>query len=123
VMSDFAKNMTLLGAYVGASSVGLLLLKGSLDRIRAASGALLPVSQDMILMAVGLVLYIISFGLWVGVLARMPVSTAFPLAIGLTLALATTGASVLLGEGIGLVKLAGVLLIFAGCVAVNLSPK
>lgn len=122
-MMDFTKNMLLLGAYVGASSTGLLLLKGSLTRIRAAGGYRLTLSGDAVLLAIGLLLYFLSFGLWLGVLARMPLSTAFPLAIGLTLVLTTTGASLLLGEQLGLLKLAGVLLIFAGCAAVNLSDK
>jgi multidrug transporter EmrE-like cation transporter len=122
-MIDFAKSMLLLGAYAGASSTGLLLLKGSLTRIRATGGYMLAFSGDTVLLAIGLLLYILSFGLWLGVLARMPLSTAFPLAIGLTLALTTTGASLLLGERLGLLKLAGVLLIFAGCAAVNLSDK
>ena len=77
----------------------------------------------MVLLAVGLVLYVLSFGLWVSVLARMPLSTAFPLAIRLTLAFTTTGSALLLGERLGLLKLAGILLIFVGCAAVNLSDK
>ncbi len=121
-MMDFTKNMLLLGAYVGASSTGLLLLKGSLTRFRL-TGYRLTLSGDAVLLAIGLLLYFLSFGLWLGVLARMPLSTAFPLAIGLTLVLTTTGASLLLGEQLGLLKLAGVLLIFAGCAAVNLSDK
>ena|SRR5271166_1242892 len=123
MMIDFAKNMMLLGAYAGASSTGLLLLKGSLTRIRATGGYVLTLSGDAVFLAIGLLLYFLSFGLWLGVLARMPLSTAFPLAIGLTLVLTTTGASLLLGERLGLLKLAGVLLIFAGCAAVNLSDK
>ena len=122
-MIDFAKNMMLLGGYVGASSTGLLLLKGSLTRIRATGAYMMTLSGDAVLLAIGLLLYFLSFGPWLGVLARLPLSTAFPLAIGLTLVLTTKGASLLFGERLGLLKLAGMLLIFAGCAAVNLSDK
>jgi multidrug transporter EmrE-like cation transporter len=74
-------------------------------------------------LAAGLTLYVLSFGLWLGVLARMPLSTALPLAVGLTLAVTTTGAALFFGERLGPFKLAGVLLIFAGCAAVSLSDK
>jgi multidrug transporter EmrE-like cation transporter len=119
---DFLKNVLLLGAYTAASSIGLLLLKGSLTRVRA-SGHMFTLSTDVILLGVGLLLYVLSFGLWVGVLARMPLSTAYPLAIGLTLAITTTGAWLLLGERLGVLKLAGILLICAGCAAVNLGDR
>ena len=122
-MSEFAKRMMLVAAYVAASSTGLLLLKGSLARIRAAGAPQLALSGDAVLLAAGLTLYFLSFGLWIGVLARLPLTTAFPLAIGLTLAFTTTGAALFLGERLGLLKLVGVLLIFAGCVAVSLSDK
>jgi drug/metabolite transporter (DMT)-like permease len=122
-MSDVAKKVMLVAAYVAASSAALLLLKGSLSRICAAGGPLLALSGDVVLLVAGLILYVLSFGLWLGVLARIPLSTAFPLAIGLTLAFTTTGAVLLLGERLGLLKLAGVLLIFAGCAAVCLSDK
>ena len=122
-MSDLAKKTMLVAAYVAASSTGLLLLKGTLGHIRDAGGPILALSGDAVLLAAGLILYVLSFGLWVGVLAWMPLSTAFPLAIGLTLALTTTGSASFLGERLGLLKLAGVLLIFAGCAAVSLSDK
>jgi multidrug transporter EmrE-like cation transporter len=122
-MSDCGKSCFLLAAYVVASTTGLLLLKGSVNRIAATGGPMLALSGDAVLLAAGLMLYVLSFCLWVGVLARMPLSTAFPLAIGLTLAFTTTGAALFFGERLGLLKLAGLLLIFAGCAAVSLSDK
>jgi hypothetical protein len=77
-MSDVAKKVMLVAAYVAASSAALLLLKGSLSRIRAADGPLLALSGDVVLLVAGLILYVLSFGLWLGVLARIPLSTAFP---------------------------------------------
>ncbi len=122
-MSDFGKSCLLLATYVVTSTTGLLLLKGSFNRIAATGGLMLALSGDAVLLGAGLTLYVLSFCLWLGVLARMPLSTAFPLAIGLTLAFTTTGAEMFFGEQLGLLKVAGVLLIFAGCAAVSLSDK
>ena len=123
MMSEIAKRIALVAAYVATSSTGLILLKGSLSNIRAGRGMALTLSEDAVLLAAGLLLYLLSFGLWVGVLARMPLSTAFPLAIGLTMAFTTTGAALFLDERLGLLKLAGVLLVFAGCAALSLGDR
>ena len=123
LMIDLKTNILFLGAYVATSSTGLLLLKGSLNGLLAAGAFSLALSGDTVLLAVGLVLYVLSFGLWVGVLARLPLSTAFPLAIGLTLAFTTIGSALILGERLGLLKLAGILIIFVGCAAINLSGR
>ena len=116
-------DIALFAAYVATSSFGLLLLKRSLSRIRAAGGAMLVVSPDTLLLAAGFALYVVSFALWVRILARLPLSTAYPVAIGLTLAFSTTGAVLLLGERVGALKLAGMLLVFAGCVALSLDSE
>jgi drug/metabolite transporter (DMT)-like permease len=50
-------------------------------------------------------------------------STALPLAVGLTLAATTTSSALLFGERLGPLKAAGVLFIFAGCAAVSLSDR
>jgi multidrug transporter EmrE-like cation transporter len=112
-------NVVLFIAYVTTSSVALLLLKGSLGRIEKAGETLLALTPDTLLLAAGLGLYIASFLMWIRILARMPLSTAYPIAIGLTLAFSTTGAAILLGERLGVLKIAGILLIFVGCVALT----
>jgi multidrug transporter EmrE-like cation transporter len=123
MMPAFAVDTALFAAYVATSSFGLLLLKLSLSRIRAADGAMLALSPDTLLLAAGFALYVVSFGLWIRILARLPLSTAYPVAIGLTMAFSTTGAVLLLGERLGALKLAGMLLVFAGCVALSLDSK
>ena len=80
-------------------------------------------TSDTMLLSAGFVLYVISFVIWIKILARMPLSVAYPIAIGLTLAFSTAGAAVLLGERIGIVRIAGILLIFAGCVALSLERR
>jgi multidrug transporter EmrE-like cation transporter len=118
-----AINVTLFAAYVAASSAGLLLLKQSLTRIRATGGSILALTPDSLLLSAGFVLYVVSFVIWLRILSRMPLSIAYPVAIGLTLAFSTAGATLLLGERLGIVRIAGILLIFAGCVALSLEKR
>jgi len=122
-MPTLALNITLFAAYVTASSAGLLLLKRALVRIRAAGNHFLVLTPDTILLSTGFVLYVVSFVIWIRILARMPLSIAYPIAIGLTLAFSTTGAALLLGERLGTVRIAGILLIFAGCVVLSLEKR
>ena len=118
-MSNSAANVVLFIAYVTTSSTALLMLKRSLGRIEKTGGAFLAFTPDTLLLAVGLGLYIASFLMWIRILARMPLSTAYPISIGLTLAFSTTGAAMLLGERLGALKIAGILLIFLGCLALT----
>jgi len=122
-MPTLALNIALFAAYVTASSAGLLLLKRALVRIRAAGNHFLVLTPDTILLSTGFVLYVVSFVIWIRILARMPLSIAYPIAIGLTLAFSTTGAALLLGERLGTVRIAGILLIFAGCVVLSLEKR
>lgn len=122
-MPRYAVNVALFTAYVAASSIGLLVIKQSLGRMRAAGGAMLTWSPQLMWLGVGFVLYVVSFAVWIRILARLPLSTAYPIAIGLTLAFSTSGAVLLLGERLGAVKLVGIMLIFAGCVALSLDNK
>jgi len=122
-MPTLALNIVLFAAYVTASSAGLLLLKRALVRIRAAGNHFLVLTPDTILLSTGFVLYVVSFVIWIRILARMPLSIAYPIAIGLTLAFSTTGAALLLGERLGTVRIAGILLIFAGCVVLSLEKR
>jgi multidrug transporter EmrE-like cation transporter len=115
-MSALATNIALFIVYVATSSAGLLMIKHALGR---AGGTLLALTPDSLQLAGGFCLYIVSFVVWMRILARMPLSTAYPIAIGLTLAFSTTGAAILLGERLGALKVAGILLIFLGCIALT----
>lgn len=102
-------NAAVLIAYVVTSTAGLVLLK------RSAS-LLTPMALA------GLTLYLIGFGLWLLLLGRLPLSTAFPLTCG-ALILATQVAGVLwLNERVGGWHLAGAGLIVVGLVVLFLAP-
>jgi len=61
----------------------------------------------------GLTLYVISFGLWIAVLARMQVSIAYPL-LSLGYVIGVFAAYLIFNEPISFQKLLGVALIMAG---------
>jgi multidrug transporter EmrE-like cation transporter len=122
-MPAFVIDVALFAAYVASSSFGLLLIKRSLTRTQAAGATILTPSPDTLLLAIGFALYVVSFALWIRILARLPLSTAYPIAIGLTMAFSTAGAVLLLGDRLGALKIAGMLLIFTGCLALALDSK
>jgi len=94
-------NVGLLALYVVVSSLGLFALK-------IASG---PLSTHF---AVGLGLYGLGFAIWYGMLTRMPLSVAFPIAAG-SLVMATQLVGYLfLNESLRFGHLGGIVLILAG---------
>ncbi len=111
--------MLLFAIHAGFSSVGLMLLKQSMSRIRAGDAVLLSMSANTAVLFAGFCLYVISFAVWLRIMSRLPISTAYPISIGLTMVMTTTGAVLLLGERLGPLKLAGLLFIFIGCVSLS----
>jgi multidrug transporter EmrE-like cation transporter len=122
-MSVLAVDIALFVVYVTTSSFGLLLLKRSLSRMRDADVALLSFSPESLLLLAGAALYVVSFAVWLRILARLPLSTAYPVAIGLTMAFSTTAAVLLLGERLGPLKLGAMLAILGGCIVLVLDTK
>ena len=113
----------LIGASVCLSALGQLLLKAGVatPRVQAAAsgsipGFLIAVAGSW-LVWVGLAVFGVSVLMWLSVLARVPVSTAYPfVALGLIL---TAGLGYFLfGEAMSTGKIIGILLIAAGVVLV-----
>ena len=100
--------------YTLLSVCGLLLLKANVSTgvatLRGQGGGLRPV----LLGAVGAVCYVAGFGLWLAILSKVPLSRAYPVAVGLTLACTTAAAVVLLKEKAGTREAVGVVAIFIG---------
>lgn len=99
----------LVAAAVLCNAAAQVLIK------RGAPAALLPVAQwlDRRLLA-AVALYGMSFVLTALVYARLPLSLASPLMAGAVFVLVSLGAMWLLGETLGALRVAGIVLIVAG---------
>ena len=112
-----------LGLYVGSAlltAVGLTMIK------RAAPGLLdsgfARLTPDLLLPIIAAAaVYFSGMGLWLAAMGRNPLSTAYPIGIGLSLVSATIAAIVAFGEPIGTGKLVGIALIMLGAAAIGRS--
>jgi multidrug transporter EmrE-like cation transporter len=113
----------LLVAQTLTSSCGLLLIKSGLTGDTLVSSAALLQLLTSARFLIGSSLYVFSFAAWIGVLASMPLSTAYPLAIGLTMTCSTVGAAVMLGEQLDTAKLAGVVCVFVAVILLTAGSR
>jgi multidrug transporter EmrE-like cation transporter len=108
-------------AYVVLSVAGLVLLRANLADAAAAVRAGDLTSPAVLLGMLGASCYAVSFTLWLIVLASVPLSQAYPIAVGSTLAFSSILAWTLLGEQMSVRLVAGIVTIFAGVVLVSTS--
>jgi multidrug transporter EmrE-like cation transporter len=107
-------DVLLFVAYTIGSAISLLLIKAWLAPALAAWRAGRDFAHPGLMVALGVGLYVVSFLTWMAILARNELSTAYPVAIGLTLLFSAVGAASLLGEPISPVRAVGMLLIVLG---------
>lgn len=105
--------------YIVTSVVGLAILRHYLPQI------IFPVrwddlpARDVLLgLLLGGSLYIGSFLLWLLILRRMPLATAYPAAVGLTICGSTLVSVLILGEHIRFSQAAGIGLVLLGIVLI-----
>jgi multidrug transporter EmrE-like cation transporter len=115
-------SVAVLGSFAGyvvLGVLGLVLLRANL----ASAATLLRAGEltrgPVLLALVGAVSYAASFVLWLVVLARVPLSVAYPIAVGVTIAFSTLFAWLLLHEPMSLRLLLGLVLIVAGVTLVS----
>jgi multidrug transporter EmrE-like cation transporter len=96
--------------------VGVLLLKANIPAATSAVRQSHYVSSPVGLIALGGAFYASSFLCWLFILNRTPVARAYPIAIGITMALTTLGAVAVLSERLSLRDIAGIAIIFIGVV-------
>ena len=113
-MPQLAITALLYAGYAATTSAGLLVVKYWLPAARRAwrNGDVL--SAPFAAVGAGAVLYAFSFGLWLLIVERLPLSIAFPTAIGLSMVAITVGSALVLGESVGVAQVAGMALILAG---------
>ena len=110
--------IALFAGYVLFSVTGLIILKRYLPQIVPARWVDVPTSA-VVWIAFGTLLYLASFALWLFILRNVPLSTAYPVAVGLTLCGTTLASLSLLREHIPAGKAIGILLIISGVIFVS----
>jgi multidrug transporter EmrE-like cation transporter len=99
--------------------VGLILIKQWLPAATAAWRAGVGMLTPGLMVGMGSGLYILSFMLWMVILARNELSVAYPTAIGLTLVFSTLAATFVLGEQVSIWNAIGILFIFLGIILIT----
>jgi drug/metabolite transporter (DMT)-like permease len=98
----------LLGIQAVISGSGVLVLRFAMPQILDKSiGLTLGLAGWL---GLGVVLYGGSFLLWLYILSRNPVSFAYPIAVGVTLAVTVLGSYFFLGEKITVLQICGIAL-------------
>jgi len=101
------------------NTVAQLLLKQTMNTIGAFSfnvKDLVPVAFKLMInpyLIMGLVCYVLSMVLWLGVLSRMEVSIAYPLT-SIAFILTAIGAAIFFGEHVSMIRIAGIVVIITG---------
>ena len=112
-----------LGLYLGSALLtagGLTLIKLDLSAARGIGIELIGWAL-LVRLAGAAAAYFSGMGLWLIAMARNPLSTAYPIGIGLSLASATLAAAWALGEPVGWFRVAGIALILGGAMCVSRS--
>ena len=112
-----------LGLYVGSAvltAVGLTMIKRAAPGLLDSGWSTLTPAVILPIVAAASV-YFSGMGLWLAAMGRNPLSTAYPIGIGLSLVSATIAAMVAFGEPIGLAKFLGIALIMLGAAAIGRS--
>lgn len=108
--------MTILlyALYTISSVSGLTLIKFYMLMYKQADAGSDGIGISLLGMGFGFFLYITSFLAWIAILERAPLSTAYPVAIGLTLLCSLISSIFVLGEAISLMKASGIVMILLG---------
>ena len=94
------------------SAAGVLILRANLDGFTFRTSVTNVRDSGPILL--GILLYGVSFLMWLAILSRTNVSIAYPITIGLTLVFTLLGARIFLNETLSMQAAVGVTLITIG---------
>jgi len=113
-MQDWGKFALIMAIYASFSVAGMTIVKAWYPGFHSAWTAGAGYVRPGLMLGLGAALYVISFLTWMAILARTPLTTAYPIAVGVTMMLSTASAIFILGEAVSLSTAAGMLLVFAG---------
>jgi quaternary ammonium compound-resistance protein SugE len=106
-------------AYGFASVFGLLIIKRSFLDQPAGLGLTNGISLISWELSAGVVLYAVSFLIWMRILATHQLSSSFPVAVGLSVIGTVVVSGLILNESMSVIKIAGVALVVTGIVAIG----
>lgn len=109
--------------YTLTSVCGLTLIKFYLPMVKHANESGYIVGTSLLGIGVGFILYISSFLTWIIILERVPLSSAYPVAIGLTLIFSIISSIIFLNEVISFMKATGIFMILLGVILIFRSPS
>lgn len=106
----------LFTAYTVFSVAGMVLVKYAAPALKAAMVQGASAVAPGLLVVGGASMYVLGFLLWMVILTRSPLTVAYPIAVGLTMAFSTVCAAVFLRESLTWSTFVGMLLVFVGIV-------
>ncbi len=106
----------LFAVYTIFSVTGMVLVKHAAPMLKIAHAQGGQLLYPGFLIASGAGLYIAGFLVWMVILTRSPLTVAYPIAVGLTMAFSTVCAVLFLHESMTLSTSIGSLLVFLGVV-------
>jgi quaternary ammonium compound-resistance protein SugE len=110
-----------IGLYLASAlltAAGLTWIKHDLAALGAID--LLALGwTSVVTLAVASAVYLSGMLIWLTVLGRQPMSTAYPIGIGLSLVATTLAAIAVLGEPVGALRLLGIGAILAGALCIG----
>jgi multidrug transporter EmrE-like cation transporter len=106
--------LALFTAYVLSSVSGLAILKSHLARLPFPFRGVWATPGVLAYLVLGTGLYLTSFGLWLAILRSVPLASAYPTAVGLTILGSTSVSVVILHENLRADQAVGIALILLG---------
>ena len=111
---------TLIIAQAVISGAGVLLLRFSSSRFTGFGSTN---ASTLLAGGLGAFFYGVSFLLWIYILSRTPATYAFPMTIGISLAVTTVGAVALFGEKLAPLQILGMVLLLVAVTLIGVFGK
>ncbi|HEY5805339.1 MAG TPA: EamA family transporter [Lysobacter sp.] len=113
-MSKLYSTPVLFAVYTFCSVAGMVLVKYAAPQLKVAWDSGQAYLYPAAMVCTGAGLYVVGFLVWMFILAREPLTVAYPIAVGLTMLFSTVLAIVLLREHLSLSMALGAMLVLAG---------
>lgn len=121
--------LTILFIAIAMGAIGQVSMKAGMNRVKKKAGGelgpivrALPAIFSDIFVLIGIIIYLLSTVLWLWVLSRVPLSFAYP-CISISYIIIIVAGRFIFGERIDRWKIAAIILILAGVIALGFSEQ